>query len=84
MDTLLDGLYLWHKPEHHDAGFEKFKSHRYKKDKTMEATMAAPPAGPKQGSLEKLTVSQRLKEVLCSNIVSYETNAYEYCKQVCE
>ena len=77
-------LTVWHKPEDHDAFFEKFKSRRYKKDKTSAATTAAPPAGSKKGSLNKLTVSQRLRGVLCSNLVLSDTDADEYCKQVYE
>ena len=40
---LFNGLYIWHKPEDHDAWFEKFKSRRSKKDKTTAATTTAPP-----------------------------------------
>ena len=83
-DGLFDGIYIWHKPEDHDALFEKFKSRRSNKDKTSAATTAAPPAASKQGSLEKLTVSQHLKEVLCFKLMLSDADADEYCKQVCE
>ena len=52
------------------------------KYKTMDAAMAAPPAGSKQGSLDKLTVSRRLKEFLYSNLMLSDANTDEYCKQV--
>ena len=68
-EGLFDGLYVWHKPEDHYAWFDKFKSCRSKKDKTLAATTAAPPAPSKKGSLDKITVSQRLKGVLCSNLM---------------
>ena len=48
-DELFDGLYVWHKPEDHDALFENFKSRRSNKDKTSAATTAAPPAAYTQG-----------------------------------
>ena len=83
-DGIFDGLYVWHKPEDHDALFEKFKSHIYNKDKTTAATTAAPPEESKQVSLYKLTVSQRLKEVLCSNLMLSESYADKYCKKVCK
>ena len=77
-DKLSDGLYVWHKPENHDAWFEKFKIRRSKKDKTKADTTAASPAVSKQGSLYKLTVSQRLKEVLCSKLMLSDTDTDEY------
>ena len=81
---LFYGLYVWHKPEYHDAWFEKFKSRISKKYKTTAANTAVPPAGSKQRSLDKLTVYQRLSEVLCSNLILSDADADEYCKQVCE
>ena len=81
-EGLFDDLYIWHKPEDHDAWFEKFKRCRSKKYKTTAATTAAPPAVSKQGSINKPKVSQRLKELLCSNLILSDADAYEYCKQV--
>ena len=83
-DIIFDSLYVWHKPEDHDAWFDKFKSRRSKKDKITASTTAAPLAGSKQGSLNKLTIYQRLKEVLCSNLMLSDKDADEYCKQVYE
>ena len=83
-DGLFDGLYVWNKPEYHDAWFEKFKSRISKKYKTKAATTAAPPMGSKQGSLDKLMVSQKLREVLCFNLMLSDADEDEYCKQVCE
>ena len=79
-DELLDGLYVWNKPEDHDTWFEKFKSHRSNKDKTTDATTAAPLEVPKQGSLNKLSIYQRLKEVLYSNLMLSDADADKYCK----
>ena len=73
----LIGLYFWHKPENHDAWFEKFKSCISQKHKTAADTKAAPPAVSKQVSLDKLMVSQRLKEVLCSNLVLSDANTVQ-------
>ena len=53
------------------------KSRRSKKDKTMAATTSAPSEGSKQGSLDKLTVSQHLKEFLCYNLMLSDADADE-------
>ena len=63
---------------------EKFKNRISKKYKTTATTTADTLAGYKQGSLDKLMVSQRLKEVLCSNLMVSDADTDEYCKQVCE
>ena len=73
-DGLFDGLYIWNKPEDHDAWFDKFKSCRCNKDKTTTATKAAPPSGFKLGSLDKLTLYQILKEFLRSNLMLYDAD----------
>ena len=83
-DGFFYGLYVWYRPEDHYAWFEKFKRRRSKKDKTTAATTAAHPEGSKQVSLDKMTVSQSLKEVLCYNLMLSDAEADEYCKQVCE
>ena len=80
---LFDGLYVCHKQGDHDAWFEKFKSCRSKRDKTIAATTATPPAASKQGSLHKLTVYQCLKELLSYNLILYDAGADEYCKKFC-
>ena len=72
-DRLFDGLYVWHKPEDHDAWFEKFKIRISKKYKATAATTAAHLAGSKQGSLYKLTISQCIKVVSCSNLMLSDT-----------
>ena len=70
-DGIFNGLYVWQKPEDHDSWFEKFKSHI----KTTAAPTVDPPAGSKQGSLDKLMVSRHLREVLCSNLMVSDADA---------
>ena len=83
-DELFNGLYVWHKPEDHMHGLINSRDTDKKKDKNTAVTTADPPAGPRQGSLEKLAISQHLKEVLCYNLMLSDVDGYEYRKQVFE
>ena len=64
----------------HNSWIEKYKSRRDKRDKDP----IAPPAASKYGSIDKLAVSQHLKEVSCSKCMLYDTDAYKYWKKVCK
>ena len=60
----------------------KSRSNARKKGTATTLDTTTPEAS--QQGLDKLTISQRLKEVLCSKLMFSDANADEYCKDVCQ
>ena len=55
---------------------------RVEKKGSANTTDATTPAASHQGT-QKLTISQRLKEVLCSKLMLSDTDADDICKEAC-
>ena len=80
---LFNGTYGWHKPEDHATWKADLRARQGKKPAsggtggTTNANLVLP------GS-EKLAISQRLKEVLCSRLCLSDEDAENYCNEVCQ
>ena len=77
---LLNGFYNWHKPEYHDSWKAALNARRGAKKGSANTTDATTPAAAQQG-MQKLVISQRLKEVLCSKLMLSDTDADDICNE---
>ena len=80
--VLFNGFYNWHKPEDHDSWKAALNARRAAKKGSANTTDATTPAAAQQGT-QKLAISQRLKEVLCSKLMLSDTDADDICKEAC-
>ena len=69
---LFNGSYNWHKPEDQDSWKAALNSRRAAKKGSSNTTDSTTPAAARQGT-QKLAISQRLKEVLCSKLMLSDT-----------
>ena len=82
LQGLFNGYYNWHKPEDHNSWKAALNSRRAAKkgsDNTMDSIT---PAAAQQGT-QKITIYQRLKEVLRSKLMLSDTDADNICKEAC-
>ena len=83
-NRLFNGSYGWHKPKEYDSWKAALESRSNAQKKGTANNMdTTTPEASQQGS-NKLTISQRLKEVLCSKLMFSDADADEYCKDVCQ
>ena len=82
-DGLFNGTYGWHKPEDHDTWRADHRARNGKTPRAAGAGNTNDSDASKPGS-DKLAISQRLKEVLCSKLMMSDEDADEYCKEVCQ
>ena len=71
-------VYVTHKPEDHD----EIMARRYGDKKSTTATQTGG-AGGRSSNGNSLSVSQKLKEVLCSKLMLSDADADNVCKDVC-
>ena len=79
---LFNGSYNWHKSEYHDSWKDALNSIRAAQKGSYNTTNYTTPEAAQQGT-QKLAISQRLKEVLCSNLMLSDTDADDICKEAC-
>ena len=79
---LFNGSNNWHKPEDHDSWKAALNSRRAAKKVSANTTDSTTPAAAQPGT-QKLAISQRLKEVLCSKLMLSDTDADDICKEAC-
>ena len=73
-----NGMYVLHKPEDHDAVMAARKAKR-----TRQNPPATEPADDKKETPgDKLVVSQKLKEVLCSRLMVGDEDADKLCQEI--
>ena len=79
---LFNGSYNWHKPEDHNSWKAALNARKASKKGYANTTDATTTAASQQG-MQKLAISQRLKEVLCSNLMMSDTDSDDICKEAC-
>ena len=79
---LFNGSYNWHKPEDQDSWKATLNSRRAAKKGSANTADFTTPAAAQQGT-QKLAISRRLKEVLCSKLVLSDMDADDICKEAC-
>ena len=79
---LFNGSYNWHKTEDHESWKAALNSRRAAKKGSANTTDSKTLAATQQGT-QKLAISQRLKEVLCSKLMLSDTDADDICKEAC-
>ena len=77
---LFNGSYNWHKLEDHDSWKAALNYRRAAKKGSDNTTDSTTPAAARQGT-QKLAISQRLKEVLCSKLMLSGTDSDDICKE---
>lgn len=71
-----NGLYCLHKPEDHDEWKAKFRKGRGQREPAQPANSNKPDQS------KKLSINQRLKEVLCTKLMLSDEDADNLCKEV--
>ena len=77
---LLNGSYNWHKPEDHNSWKAALNARRSAKKGSANTTDATTPVADQQG-MQKLAISQRFKESLCSKLMLSDTGAGDICNE---
>ena len=79
---LFNGSYNWHKREDHNSWKAALNSRIAANKGSANTTDSTTPVAAHPGT-QKLAISQRLKEVLCSKLMLYDTDADDIFKEAC-
>ena len=79
---LFNGSYNWHKPKYHDSWKAALNARRSAKKGSDNTSDATTPAAAQQ-RMQNLAIFLCLKEVVYSNLMFYDTDTNDICKEAC-